>query len=740
MRAAAALVVVTASIVLQGRVYAMESYSSGEPADSARAMAPGGGHWAFDPDYTGEQLPPTGHSLFDYLFTTSLDGEPAYRIPYPFSALRESIEVRLNPAHRGTSIRQVLIPHGRSLQRGLAAPDYFAFPRVVLAVDGEAGWQQGEAGMLLKDRLYIGYQEKANLLEVISYNEMAARFEFQVVHNYTQDNKPQVFYANRSVCLACHQNQAPVFSRPLWSETSANSQIARALQQTGKDFYSIKTEQGIDIPNAIDDATDRANLFAVTQALWRKGCGMNPDCRAHAFMQMLKYRLGGKQGIAVEPTDEQAEFTAAFDQNWEKYWPDGMAIPNPDIPNRDPLEADRTTGQAGQPRLDANIVASLDPLVPRLPLEIWSRKQAARKLITGLSAFLADTDIGRLDAFIYQTAQDSGVEVTTHSTSCELSARTSAKKVYRLSFSCPGAQGRVYVGHDRIQRGSIDRLGSNQDIPAISNLDITGGDIQRDGERMLIRLEVRNATLHARFANGNAIESIELSFDAPAFDDNIVGKKIPATLRVNELEDFALIHKAVVRLRESTAPDASMLFSDQAFQRSRWLRALFAELKMPALNWCCLSADRMPAAVQGAEVKDQATMSRGTSAFSSEEKRFFQYCASCHQSSDRFPPNFLRGSPGQVRAQLSHCAPRIQVRLKMWNYPPASRSKTPMPPFRAIHQQYPDLTLWQDSADLKSLQHYIDNLPGATGPVAAQGPQIDVDYESLRECLPAMLH
>ena len=716
----------------------MENYTSSDPADSVQAKAPGGGHWAFDPDHSGEQLPPSGRSLFDYLFSVNLDGEPAYRIPYPFSALRESIAARLDPAQRGASIRQVLIPHGRSLQRGLAAPDYFTFPRVVLAVDGEPGLQQGDAGMLLKDRLYIGYQEKANLLEVISYNEAAARFEFQVVRNYTRDNEPQVFYANRSVCLACHQNQAPIFSRPLWSETSANPQIARALQQTGKDFYAIKVVQGIDTPNAIDDASDRANLFAVTQALWRKGCGMNPDCRAHAFMQMLKYSLGGKQGVAVEQVDKQAEFSTVFDVNWEKYWPDGMAIPNPDIPNRDPLEVDRTGGQTSQPQLDVNIVASLDPLVPRPPLEIWSREQAIRKLITGLSAFLADTDISRLDAFIYRTAQHSGVAITTHAVSCDLSARPSAEQVYRISFSCPDTQGRVYIDHDRIVRGSIDRLGIHQDIPAISNLDISGGELQREGERMLIRLEVRSSALHARLANGNAIESIELSFEAPAFDDGISGKKIPATLRVNQLADFSLVHKAVTRLRESTVPGASMLFSDQVFERSRLLRALFTELKMPALNWCCHSTDGMPAAVQATEMQDQTT-SAGTAAFSSEEKRFFQYCASCHQSSERFPPNFLHGSSGQVRAALSHCAPRIQVRLNMWNYPPASRRKSPMPPFRAIHQQYPDLTVWQKSADLHSLQRYIDTLSGSSSP-AAQVEQTDVDYESLRECLPATLH
>ena len=38
--------------------------------------------------------------------------------------------------------------------------------------------------MFARDRLYLGYQENANLIEVISYNEAAARFEFQLVRDY----------------------------------------------------------------------------------------------------------------------------------------------------------------------------------------------------------------------------------------------------------------------------------------------------------------------------------------------------------------------------------------------------------------------------------------------------------------------------------------------------------------------------------------------------------------------------
>jgi hypothetical protein len=104
---------------------------------------------------------------------------------------------------RGKCVKQVLIPLGRSLQRDSAAPDYFGYPRAVVAVDGEPG---GPGELYVKDRLYLGYQEKANLIEVISYNEDAGRFEFQVVTDYRAGGTPQVV-ANRAVCTACHRSR-----------------------------------------------------------------------------------------------------------------------------------------------------------------------------------------------------------------------------------------------------------------------------------------------------------------------------------------------------------------------------------------------------------------------------------------------------------------------------------------------------------------------------------------------------
>jgi hypothetical protein len=127
---------------------------------------------AVDPDDPGPSLPPVGHSLFDFLTTREVDGALVQEVPFPFTALQAQIADALGGAE--PDLKQVLIPLGRSLQRNAANPDFFAFPRAVVAVDQESEPRAGEGGMLLADRLYLGFQERAATIEVISYNEAAA--------------------------------------------------------------------------------------------------------------------------------------------------------------------------------------------------------------------------------------------------------------------------------------------------------------------------------------------------------------------------------------------------------------------------------------------------------------------------------------------------------------------------------------------------------------------------------------
>ncbi len=304
-----------------------------------------------------DDLPPAGRSRFDQLIGT----QP---VPFPFSRLVDTIKRQMQTDAGGLPpLKITLIPLGRSLQRDAGAPDFFRFPRVVAAADGDN--RPGHAP--LKDRLFLGYHEKGEVIEVISYNDEAGRFEFQVVRDYTKGKTPQVYYARRSLCLACHQNAAPIFARPLWDETPANPTIAARLKDARRDFYRIRLS-GTDIAYFIDAATDRANLFPVWQTLWQQGCGdgeAGERCRMQAFSAALDYARHGR----LPPPDGLPE----LDRSWARHWPRGLAIPNPDLPNRDPLAALQD--------------AANDPLLLRPPLETW---QAADKtaFAVGLAGML----------------------------------------------------------------------------------------------------------------------------------------------------------------------------------------------------------------------------------------------------------------------------------------------------------------------------------------------------------------
>ena len=85
--------------------------------------------WAVDPADAGTNLPSTGQSLFDHI---TADG-----VPFPFEALVRKIEAAAG-CNPGRCVTSVLMPLGRSLQRAAAAPIFFRFPRVVVAVPAKA--------------------------------------------------------------------------------------------------------------------------------------------------------------------------------------------------------------------------------------------------------------------------------------------------------------------------------------------------------------------------------------------------------------------------------------------------------------------------------------------------------------------------------------------------------------------------------------------------------------------------
>jgi hypothetical protein len=692
-------------------------------ADARGRAAP---EWAIDPARPGLDSPPAGRSLFDFMVTSERDGKLAYDVPFPFEALVQRIEERIgcapSPSRRAPCVKQVLIPLGRSLQRTAAAPDFFRYPRAVAAVDGES---EHARAPFAKDRLYLGYQEQANLIEVISYNEAAGRFEFQLVTDYRPGGKPQVSYARRAVCAACHQNLAPIFSRQVWQETNANPRVAAALESMRTDFYGIPVRRGVDIPEAIDAATDRANLLSAWQRLWREGCGdgaAGAACRAAVLIAALQYRLSGERAFDDRAPEWRDAFLRSFMHEWDARWPAGLAIPNPDIPNRDPLPQDGPPPPTGVAA--AHVAAALEPLAPRPPLEVWTQAETARRFVTGLAEFITTSDVSMLDKHL---AARAATVQRRYDAPCTAAW---TERVFR--FECSGdalrASGRVELSGPRTLAGEITEVAIGEAAP-LRNFAIQSGAL--DDGRLSLTLGSRPGSkssehgLRARLADGSAISNIELRWRPGQVRTDAGMRRTAAQITIAATEDFAPVRAAVAALANDLAE--SGVFDARPFGRARVLSAVFDRLKLPSRDWCCEDVSLLPS------LAVEPAAPRVSGAQPKEYAAFYPLCASCHATSERFPPNFLAGSGASVAAAMKHCAPRIYVRLAQWRLAPSMRAKTPMPPAIPAVNPIAD----PPPAGVEGLERSIADLLRVESGAA---PRLDAmlarGYEALRPCLP----
>jgi len=688
------------------------------PAVAAAAAFPTGPqpHWAVDPTQAGSNLPPAGRSLFDFAMVKSVDGKLAYDIPFPFEALVRKVADRAGcAADDSTCIRQILIPLGRSLQRTAAAPDFFAYPRVVIAVDGE-----GRSGMFLKDRLYLGYQEKSDLLEVISYNELAGRFEFQLVKDYRAGGSPRVVYANRNVCTACHQNLAPLFSRQQWDETNANPAVARRLRSVKASFYGFPARRDIETPNAIDAAIHRANMLSVYQALWRDACGgdarQGAACRRAALIAALQYRLSGERAFDASDPAARADLVATMAKVAAVRWPNGMAIPNSEIPNRDPFgyRAD-ATGVAM-----TNVAARFDPLAVRAPLEVWSPdgEQMAQSLTAGLAQMFSEQDIRLLDDQLVRAAQATRAPWRSFSGRCEVStAETDVRFQCRANAESTAAlEGRVTLKGSRVDSGEIGAL-SLKGEPTLRLLDVSGGQLRRAGPTSILTLTPSVEGRRARLGSGNAIERVELRWQGAGGGEAAVAVS----------EDFAPLRQAI-----ADAAADSTLISPKSFARADVMANLATALALPAQQWCCSQAQTLPVAEEDVDTGM-------ASAAAQVADPFKKACALCHSTTEHSPANFLHGDARRVNAAVIACAPRMFVRLSMWGVAPDQRAKVPMPPPRAAHDGMPpDREYGPRPEMLETLKTAAaDIIRKETGREPDLRRLLDEGYENLRSCLPA---
>ena len=697
------------------------------PVAAQHRLAPA---WAVDPARPGPDLPPAGRSLFDFAVTRTAGGTPVHDVPFPFERLVKHVEERAGC--KQPCAKQVLIPLGRSLQRTAASPAFFEFPRVVAAIDGEPA---GPGAPLLKDRIYLGYQEKSDLVEVISYNEAAGRFEFQIVRDYREGGTREVVYARRAMCAACHQNLAPLFSRQVWEETNANPRVAAHLARAAGDggreraaYQGVPIQRGVDVPNAIDAATDRANLLGVWQLLWRAGCGdgaAGARCRGAVLVAALQYRLTDERAFDERSPAWRDDFLPAFGRAWSARWPGGIAIPNPDVPNRDPLPPEGARRAAGLAA--AHVPAAFEPLAPRAPLEVWAtpEPETARRLVAGLAESVTVADIRALDRQLAARAGRERPAERRREAPCEIAWTGSSAR-----FKCVGdgdtplrVAGRLDLRGATVAGGEIGAL-EVDGAPPLEHLQVAGGTFDAGTGRAAFRLGSRGAS--ARLADGAAVAGIALAWRPAGARVRGGVHEVSARATVTAIDDFGPVRSAVAALAAEPGDDAPL--AARPFTRVRVLAPIFAQLGVPARDWCCEDSSRLPAAV--VEAPEPPMPVDGAAA---PFAAFYPLCASCHASAERSPPNFLAGPPERVAASVKHCAPRIYARLALWGVAPAARDKTPMPPgFPSARGE-----AYEPAPAIAGLERTASELVRAE---SGSTPRLDVllanGYEALRPCLP----
>lgn len=545
--------------------------------------------WVVDPARAGSTQPPAGQSLFDQLTGDFNVGKTGRQLPFPLPALLQHIGQHF-VEDEDPIFTALLIPLGRSLQRFAGDPDYFKFPRVVIAYDRDSPARHNAEGIFLKDRLFIGYSEAAGILEVISYNDIAGRFEFQIVENYRANSEAQVSYADRTVCTTCHQNHAPLFARSEWDETNANANIASLLEQQKKDFYSLPVRQGLSQPEAFDTATDRANWFSLYQLFWREVCsgdtGALRQCRAQALLAALQYRLTGSR-----PGNQRSKayqvYSDTLREQWDQLWPQGLAIPNPDIPNRRPVASLSDIPDDWKERITTQ--EEFLPSLRRLPLELWSDYQPefASRMISGLAAFFTKQDIQELDRILYML--ESNAPVKHYQASCQ--ARLLGDKTLgELRLRCEAdfsLEAYLAIDQGELISGRMRRLTFADQAP-LSHLNIVPETTRSTADEInIFALHESAAHLHARDADGNAISRFQIH-ELDINDHNFSNDRFQVRVTLTIKEDFDALANAVKAM--ASPADANAVLSNPVFNRRQLLADLYTRLLVDMPGWLTQSS------------------------------------------------------------------------------------------------------------------------------------------------------
>jgi len=306
-----------------------------------------------------QDIPVKGASFFDSMqnqIGINYDGKPLPQEPHPFEAL-------LKKLNQHSSFFTSVVPFGRSLQKMAAYPQSLKFPRVLVATSELSKSMNTH----FRGRLFIAYVEAAKKLEVISFNPMLGRYEFQIVDNFYPGGKAQARYVPRSLCLRCHQGGTPIFAGGEWLETTAFNPELQKLSIAavgGKEYFGIPLTRddssskydALPRPEHFEDMVRFGALLVGYQKAWQEICSLTRhklECKKKLIRWMLVTNLYDK--ISLEPDLELL-------RGFVSVLGDGtIGLPSEKLPDYDPI----VNGQ-----LSYHMPPEMDPSLPREPMQI----------------------------------------------------------------------------------------------------------------------------------------------------------------------------------------------------------------------------------------------------------------------------------------------------------------------------------------------------------------------------------
>jgi hypothetical protein len=670
---------------------------------------------------TDGDIPSAGRSLFDILTTVETVDGPRLIVPYPFEALRALIlkAGNLAPGH----ISETVFPLGRSLQREVAAPDYFKSPRLVLGVTGEPRRGAPETTLPLKDRLYIGYQPRADALEVISFNETAGRFEFQVVENYARGKTPKVYQAQRSLCLSCHQNAGPIFPSAPWSETPANPRIAARLAKAAGQAPPAPEahEVAMRSVNALHRSVDNANRLAHAARYWEMLCtppNTAEYCKVGLMSTTLAHRLSGRRSHGQGDFLARQE-TETFLSELQRFaWPNGFEIAAPFISDIDPLRVEAQESNS-----------SANPLTPRPAQEILNvdAPEANNRIIDLLSGVFTAGDIRWLDDTLLRIADSVGANRSVAWAPCEITRRSAGANPPDLEFDCdsrvpgsPTMKGRLLQGNQSEARMVIDEM----KLQFLAYQGLAGGDQEFSGDvsskgSMIFRPLDPITGLRPRAGDGRTIASVKLDWD---IDSETLDQ---ATFTI--VGDIARFRTTMGTLTGFKMPGTDKSVTQGSLRRHDIMRALAIRLGQAAPDQCCRPHPELPPPVAAVPTRVTiAGLSTEPGPAHPSLRAFHRVCGDCHAGPSSMPPNFLFGSSERQIDAISSCAPRILARLALWEAEAAATP--PMPPYARLLHFGLTPEQWLASSDFRRIQRFAQRFVEDRGPV--------LNYRALPSCKP----